>query len=85
MLAEVDGDEWFMRGNPQVRGRRDDLIVKYNDIPCIRIDVQLLYKARSNRPKDTCDFQACLPHLSTDAKRWLRQNLLQLYPTGMNG
>ncbi len=53
MLTEVDRDQWFMRGNPQIRGRRDDLIVRYNGIPCIRIDVQLLYKARSCRPKDT--------------------------------
>jgi len=51
-------------------------------IPCIRIDVQLLYKARGCRPKDTRDFQACLPHLPADARRWLRDNLLLLYPAG---
>ncbi len=82
MLAEVDGDHWFMRRNPEIRGRRDNLIVRYGGIPCIRIDVQLLFKARSCRPKDSADFEACMPHLSADAKRWLRQNLLQLYPTG---
>lgn len=82
MLAEVDGDQWFMRRDPRVRGRRDDLIVTYNGLPCIRIDVQLLYKARGCRPKDTRDFQACLPHLPADARRWLGDNLLLLYPAG---
>jgi len=82
MLAEVDGDHWFMRRNPQIRAHRDDLIVMYHGVPCIRIDVQLLYKARSCRPKDTHDFHACLPHLPADARRWLRDNLLLLYPTG---
>jgi hypothetical protein len=81
MLAETDGDHWFMRKNPQIRGRRDDLIVWYG-VPCIRVEVQLLYKARSIRPKDRCDFEACLPHLSGAAKKWLRDNLLLLYPAG---
>jgi hypothetical protein len=82
MLDEVEGDEWFMRRNPQVRGPRDALIVTYNRIPCVRVEAQLLYKARSGRPKDTQDFQACLPHLPADAKTWLRDNLLLLYPAG---
>lgn len=82
MLAEVDGAHWFIRRSPQIRARRDDLIVIYSGMPCIRIEVQLLYKARSCRPKDTCDFQACLPQLPADAKQWLRDNLLLLYPTG---
>lgn len=81
MLAEVDADHWFMRGNPRVRGRRNDLIVRYHGVPCIRIEVQLLYKARSNRAKDTADFQACLPYLSADANEWLKRQLPQILPT----
>ena len=82
MLAEVEVGQWFMRGNPQVRGHRDDLITTYAGIPCVRVEVQLLYKARRNRPKDMCDFQACVPRLAPDAKRWLRDQLRLLYPTG---
>ncbi len=82
MLTETDGDHWFMRRNPEIRGVRDDLIVVYGGIPCVRIEVQLLFKSRSNRLRDSIDFQACLPHLSGDAKRWLRENLLRLYPAG---
>jgi hypothetical protein len=82
MLAEVEEGRWFMRRHPQVGGRRDDLITTYAGIPCIRVEVQLLYKARGCRPKDACDFQACLPRLSADARRWLRDRLLLLYPSG---
>ena len=58
------------------------LIVLYGGVPCIQVEVQLLYKARSSRPKDRCDFEACLPHLSGAAKLWLRDHLLLLYPAG---
>ncbi|MBA3870086.1 MAG: amino acid transporter [Anaerolineae bacterium] len=82
MLAEVDGDEWVSRRSSKIRGKRNDLIVKYNDLPCIRIEVQLMYKAKSLRPKDELDFQMCLPKLSHDAKQWLKESLLLLYPEG---
>jgi hypothetical protein len=80
MLAEVEGKHWYMRRNPQVRGLRDDLIVSYHGVPCLRIEVQLLFKARSNRAKDTADFQACLPHLTAEAKSWLREQMQQVVP-----
>jgi hypothetical protein len=82
MLAEVEGDEWFSRRNSLIRGRRDELIQRYNDIPCVRVEVQLMYKAKGLRPKDELDFQACLPKLSNEAKLWLKDSLLLLYPEG---
>ena len=82
MLIEVEGDEWFSRRDAAIRGQRDDLIVAYNGIPCVRIEVQLLYKAKHCRPKDEFDFQACLPLLSAEAKRWLKDSLRQLRPEG---
>src|SRR5574341_1828127 len=71
MLAEVEGQEWFSRRNPSIRGRREDLILTYHGLPCVRIEVQLLYKARNCRPKDDLDLQACLPRMSANAKQWL--------------
>lgn len=82
MLSEIDGDHWFMRRHPEIRGSRDDLIVTYNGIPCIRVEVQLLYKARRCRPKDARDFQACLPHLPAGARQWLTELLLVIFPAG---
>jgi len=82
MLAEVAGDEWFSRRDHRIRGQRDDLLVAYDGIPCVRIEVQLLYKARHLRPKDERDFRACLPRLYPEAKGWLADQLRQMHPDG---
>lgn len=82
MLTEVEGDEWFSRRSHLIRGQRNDLIVVYQGIACVRVEVQLLYKARNARPKDEQDFQACLPLLSVEAKQWLKDQLRLLYPEG---
>jgi hypothetical protein len=82
MVLESEREEWFSRRDRRIRGRRDDVIVQYNGIPCIRIEVQLLYKAKGCRPKDTLDFQASLPLLSGAAKQWLRESLRLAHPEG---
>lgn len=82
MLSETEGDAWFSRRSPLIRGSRHDLIAQFNGIPCIRPEVQLMYKAKNPRPKDDFDFMACLPLLSADAKRWLADALKTLYPEG---
>jgi hypothetical protein len=82
MLLESEGDEWWSRRDATIRGRRDNLIVAYDGIPCVRSEVQLLYKAKNRLPKDEIDFEACLPLLSADAKRWLKASLHRLYPEG---
>ena len=82
MLIETDGDAWVSRRHPMIRGLRTDLLVPYHQVPCIRIEVQLLYKAKGNRPKDQLDVQACLPLLTHDARVWLRQALQLAHPEG---
>lgn len=82
MLAEVEGDEWFSRRNPLIRGQRNDLLAVYHDIPCVRIEVQLMYKAHHRLPKDEIDFHTSLPLLQPQAKRWLKDQLKLLYPDG---
>lgn len=82
MLIESEREDWFSRRDRRIRGRRDDLIVQYNGFPCIRIEVQLLYKAKGCRPKDTLDFQASLPLLNDVAKQWLRKSLRIAHPEG---
>lgn len=82
MLTEVEGTQWFSRRNPLIRGKRKDMLTVYNGIPCIRPEIQLLYKAKNQRPKDNQDFYACLPHLDMGAKVWLKDCLMILYPDG---
>jgi hypothetical protein len=82
MLAEADGGEWFSRHHPLVRGARDELMTVYGGIPCIRVEVQLLYKARKPRPKDGQDFEACLPLMNSESRSWLRGSIRMLFPDG---
>ena len=82
MLLEANGDVWFSRRQPMIRGPRRDLLVTYHHTPCVRIEVQLLYKAKGNRAKDQLDFQACLPLLTADAGAWLKQALHLEHPNG---
>lgn len=82
MLAEVDGADWFCRRNRAVRGQRDDLLTEYGGVPCVRVEVQLMYKSKGQRPKDEQDFAACLPLLDAGQKRWLAGSLRMLYSDG---
>ena len=82
MLTESEGDRWFRKRSRLIGGQRGDLIVAYRSVPCIRIEVQLLYKANNPRSKDELDFESCLPLMSTEAKRWLGNGLQVLHPEG---
>jgi len=82
MLIDTDRTAWVSRRHPMIRGQRDDLIVTYGGVPCIRIEVQLLYKAKGNREKDRLDFNACLPLLDASQKQWLTQALQLAHPEG---
>ncbi|MCB9458317.1 MAG: amino acid transporter [Anaerolineaceae bacterium] len=82
MLAESEHDRWFARFDEGIGGPRNDLFTTYNDVPSIRIEVQLLYKCRRPRPKDEADFAACLPLLSDDQCQWLATYIRRLFPDG---
>lgn len=82
MLAECEGERWFARFDEGIGGLRDDLFTIYGGVPCIRIEVQLLYKCRRPRPKDELDFAACLPLLSSDQRQWLASHIRRLFPDG---
>ena len=82
MLTETDGPQWFSRRNPLIRGPRADLFALYHNTPCIKVEVQLFYKAGHPRPKDDLDFQACLPRMDENARRWLSNNLALCFPAG---
>jgi hypothetical protein len=75
MLMEAEGDVWFSRRDRRVRGPRSELIVPCGGLPCLRVEVQLFYKARGLRPKDQQDFDACLGLLDGIARRWLAECL----------
>jgi len=55
---------------PRIGGSRADLLIEYNGIPCVRIEIQLMYKAKGRRPKDEIDCRS----LGLKLKEW-RQSL----------
>ena len=82
MFMEVTGDTWYSKRSNLVRGLRNDHIVRYGGVPCVRVEVLLLFKSKNRRPKDNADLQACLPKITPSSKQWLSMNLQRLYPDG---
>jgi hypothetical protein len=77
MVQEADGASWYFRRDDRVNGRIEDLSIMVDGVPCLRMDLQLLYKSKSARPKDDEDFDRLLPHLG-DTERARLLGWLQL-------
>lgn len=80
MLDNAVGLEWRSRRCGAVSmpiealGFRDQA-----DVPILQPQVQLFYKAKSPRSKDTQDFERCLPLMTDEQTRWLRQSIEKAY------
>jgi hypothetical protein len=73
MLAESDGRDWIYRRNPIVRLPLGKLgFHSLWGLPYLAPEIVLLFKAKLMQDKDREDFRSALPHLSADARRWLR-------------
>jgi aminoglycoside-2''-adenylyltransferase len=68
MIQESDGKSWYFRRDARVHGSVDDLAPLVNAVPCLRTDLQLLFKSKEPRAKDNVDFRELLPVL-TDEQR----------------
>lgn len=82
MIQEAEAGWWYFRRDDRVQGRIDELMKTVGGVPCLRMDLQLLYKAKSSRPKDEIDFEHLLPHLSEDERRRLAEWLRLTCPNG---
>ena len=71
MIQEDDATSWFFRRDDRVHGQIDDLRIDVAGVPCLRPDLQLLFKAKSSRPKDDQDFLQLLPVLSAQQRQTL--------------
>lgn len=80
MLDDADGLEWKSRRANSVSMSIDALGYRNQDgVPFLKPEVQLFYKAKSPRPKDTQDFEHCLPLMTKDQKEWLRSSIRAAY------
>lgn len=64
MIQESEGGSWVFRRDHRIRGPVVDLASPLGGIPCIRMDLQMLYKSKGRRPKDELDFERVLPKLT---------------------
>ena len=77
-----DGDEvyWLSRRDPRVSKPVSELGWKdAAGIPFLAPEVQLFYKAKAPRPKDTADLVATLPLLGHGQKTWLKKAITVAY------
>jgi hypothetical protein len=87
MLGESDGDSdrdrdrWIYRRNPAVT--RPLATLGFHPLwglPYLAPEIVLLFKAKLMQPHDRADFDTALPHLSADARQWLRTALEKSHP-----
>jgi hypothetical protein len=81
LLDASDGQVWEFRRQPQVRRPLSELTRQTAlGIPYLAPEVQLLYKARSPRPRDADDFRQVAPQLDAPARKWLQEALRMTDP-----
>ena len=81
MVTDTQDEQWIFRCNPNIRGSLSTMGYITNEgIPYLAPEIQLLYKARSSRPKDEADFTRVLPLLDQRSRYWLIQALSIVHP-----
>ncbi len=81
LLDASDHEFWVFRRQAQIRRPLAEVIRRNpQSIPYLAPEVQLLYKARSMRPRDRADFGCVAPRLDCAARTWLRRSLSTVDP-----
>jgi hypothetical protein len=76
-----DGETWLARRDETIRLPYAELIrFTVDGIPYSRPEATILFKAKHTRPKDDADFEAVLPRLGADERRWLNDALALVHP-----
>jgi Aminoglycoside-2''-adenylyltransferase len=77
-----DGDTWLCRRDESIRLPYDDVIEWTDDgIPYGRPEIVLLFKAKhAQRDRDQADFEAVMPRLKPERRRWLAETLALVHP-----
>ena len=81
ILAASDGDDWvYHRGRGTLHKPLDDITLTRDGIPYLTPEIVLLFKSRSDRPKDTTDFTDVADLLSPPHRTWLHDHIAPRYP-----
>jgi hypothetical protein len=75
------GDRWVCRRDSRLQLPYERLIAWTDTgIPFAQPEVVLLFKAKALRPNDVSDYEAVLPRLAPQQRRWLREALEIVHP-----
>ncbi|RZT20119.1 hypothetical protein EV649_3261 [Kribbella sp. VKM Ac-2569] len=82
ILAASDGDDWvYHRGRGTLRKPLDEITLMTADgLPYLAPELVLLFKSRSDRPKDTEDFNDVAADLDPARRAWLHARIAPRYP-----
>jgi hypothetical protein len=81
LFADSRGRSWVFRRNPAISRPLASMGERTADgTPYLACDVQLLWKAKDHRPKDDLDFDAALPLLTEEQRRWLGASVAATHP-----
>ena len=81
LLEEREGADWIFRRCTRVRCPAASLALGDRaGARYLRPEIQLLYKAKTSRPKDEADLAVLLPAVSSDARGWLSSALGEWEP-----
>lgn len=80
IFAASDGDDWvYHRGRGTIRKPLDEITLT-NGLPYLAPEIVLLYKSRSDRPKDTEDFHDVVDLLTPARRAWLHARIAPRHP-----
>lgn len=81
LLNEAEGDFWRYRRNPAVTRPVADIgVTSQLNIPILRPEIVLLYKAKEPRARDANDLHSVLERLEPDARGWLSRAIGLCHP-----
>jgi Aminoglycoside-2''-adenylyltransferase len=81
LLDDAIDDDWCYRREPSIRRPLPTVVRRdASELPYLAPEIQLLYKARSLRPRDQQDFEQVLPHIDSRGRAWLLDGLKRAEP-----
>ena len=81
LMGERDLDEWWYRRNPLIRMPASRVMLRSSlGFRVLNPAIALLFKSKQLHQRDRHDFNAVLPALETEDRRWLRHALTVAHP-----
>ena len=81
MLEPGDATTWVYRRDARLTAPRKQMVALRDGIPYLQPQGALLFKAKyADLAKSESDLNVCLPHLTPDARAWLRNALALMHP-----